>query len=73
VEKFSGAREAANDSMVHTRCVLGKQGYAHAHAYARMYTQHTQKCVTLIIFQCNNGFKNAPHCCVKRTLPVLFL
>jgi hypothetical protein len=45
VEKRGGAREAADDSMAHARCVLDKQGYTPSHIHAR-----AQKYVILIAF-----------------------
>jgi hypothetical protein len=58
--------------MTHTRCMLDKLGYKHAHAHAHKHAR-TDKYVILIAFRGNNGFANAPQCCVIRTLPVLFV
>jgi hypothetical protein len=61
-------------------CVLcwkrkAKNSHAHAHGHAPGYPPpprtREQKYVILFLFHGNNGFANAPECCVIRTCPVL--
>jgi hypothetical protein len=66
--------------MVHARCVwISKVTSAQAHACPRAAQRthtyihtHTQTSIYhLLLFHSNNGFVNACHCYVIRTLPVL--
>jgi len=43
------------------KCLITKA--THTHPHNMQY---------LLLFHCNNGYKNAPQCYVIRTLPVLF-
>jgi hypothetical protein len=77
VEKFGGAREAA-DNMAHERYKLNEYGYrreitrrcqfTRTHARIKVHTHRSIK--YLFIFQSKNGLVNAFPCSVTRTLSV---
>jgi hypothetical protein len=53
-------------------CVIWRMRFANW--VTRAITQtHTQNMKYLLLFHCQNGYANAPQCCVMRTLPVLLL
>jgi hypothetical protein len=53
-------------ALKHPRACVRARARAHAHT-------HTQKYVISIVFHGSSGFVNAPHCCVTRTLRLLFI
>jgi hypothetical protein len=60
VEKYFRARQATDDNTAQGfACWISKAVYTHS------------EYVILIVFHGNNGYVNAPQCCVVRTLPVL--
>ena len=57
MEKYSRARQATVDIMVHAHCMLDET--------------HTQNMQYLLFFHCNNGCTNMLHCYIRCILPLL--
>jgi len=62
VEKYCRAEQVTDDSMVHSHCMLGTQGYKNTH---RLCNTHCFSTATMVKRTC----LNVTH--IKRTLPVL--
>jgi hypothetical protein len=57
--KCGRTKQATDDTMAHTRCMLDIYGYKHT---LRIY---------FLLFHCNNGWTNAPRRYIPRTMSVL--